>query len=462
VTPPPTSPSACSASSAATSSQRISACSGRRNRRRIRPQANNWGADPTDPPPHYFNFYLRSTLGSLNHGFWPFNGQVAGAYRGSPSVNVADAVAANNHAFSSLAWNNRPFVSGYELMQVPVTRSSELLRWYTLPPNAVSPYDTANPTPQYGHLVNFFHSSPFAQTNGSIHAYRLLEYVHVPSRFVGTDLVLNPGIVGMLNPHGFRNHLLPSPPYPANTPNRIANPATLNPSFLTPFNRLSRYREPGRVNINTIFHPRVWNAMLGGYWGQSYDNLVQSRRGFPDATNSILPPPDANFPTYFVNPFRPPGHGSLVPLSDLERPDIETTLLRSHPDFSGVIPLLEGGHVSTTTASTTSTHHRNSFFRYNTLRRLGNMVTTRSNVYAIWITVGYFEVEPNIPAGQIYPVVDVFHPDGFRVGQELGLDTGQIRRHRAFYMVDRTIPVAFQPGENHNVDRCVLLRRYIE
>jgi len=436
-------------------------------------QTANWGADPSGT--HYFDFYLRSTLGSLNHGFWPYNGAMAGVYRGSPSVDIADAHLPNDQAFSSLAWNNRPFVSSYELMQVPVTRSSELLRWYTLATalGAMdSPYNTATPTPQYGHLVNFFHSSPFAQTDGSIHAYRLLEYVHVPSRFVGSELVLNPGTAGMMNPNGFRNHLLPSPPYPANTPNRIANPATLNPSFLTPFNRLARYREPGRLNINTIFHPRVWNAMFDGYTGQSYDAIVASRRGFAAGINTLLPTPDPNFPTYFANPFRPPGHGSLAPLSHLERYDIETTLLRSDavpPDYGTLVapppannPLLQGGHVGANTASLTSTHHRNSHFRYNALRRLGNMVTTRSNVYAIWITVGYFEVEPNIPPGQALPVVDVFHPDGFRVGQEVGLDTGQVRRHRAFYMVDRTIPVAFQPGENHNVDRCVLLRRYIE
>jgi hypothetical protein len=48
------------------------------------------------------------------------------------------------------------------------------------------------------------------------------------------------------------------------------------------------------------------------------------------------------------------------------------------------------------------------------------------------------------------------------LGQELGLDTGEVQRHRAYYVIDRSIPVAFQPGENHNVDQCVLLRRFIE
>jgi hypothetical protein len=420
-------------------------------------QSGNWHADPNAT--HYFNFQMRASLGCLNHGFWTYNPAAAGVYRGSPSVNVFDGDTRNDQAFSSLAWNNRPFVSQYELMQVPMVRSSELLREYTLASAmgpSETPYDTDNPTPQYRHLVNFFHSSPFNRRNASVHAYRLLEYVQVPSRFVGTELLLNPS--------HFKNHLLPSPP---NTPNQIANPISLNPSFLTPFNRVSAYRDPGRVNINTIFHSRVWNALFDGYSGPSYDAVVASRRGFAADINTLLPTPDPNFPTYFANPFRPPGHGGLAPLAHLERHDIETTLLRSNaipPDYADPPdapppardPLFQGGHVGTNAASLASTHHRNSHFRYNALRRLGNMVTTRSNVYAIWITVGYFEVESN-PGG-----VDTFHPDGYRVAQELGSTDGQRRRHRAFYIVDRTIPVAFEPGQDHNIERCILLRRFIE
>jgi hypothetical protein len=68
------------------------------------------------------------------------------------------------------------------------------------------------------------------------------------------------------------------------------------------------------------------------------------------------------------------------------------------------------------------------------------------------------ELQPNLPE----QVIDTFHPDGMRVAQELGSDTGEVRRHRAFYIIDRTIPVAYEPGQNHNVDRCILLRRFIE
>ena len=92
------------------------------------------------------------------------------------------------------------------------------------------------------------------------------------------------------------------------------------------------------------------------------------------------------------------------------------------------------------------------------MSRLGNLVTTRSNVYAVWITVGYFQVTPNKGTG----VVDAAHPDGYQLQAELGSDTGEIERHRAFYIFDRTIPVGFVRGQDLNVEKALLLRRYIE
>ena len=89
---------------------------------------------------------------------------------------------------------------------------------------------------------------------------------------------------------------------------------------------------------------------------------------------------------------------------------------------------------------------RNAYFYYQGIQRMGNLITTRSNVYAIWITVGFFEFDP---------------VTGNRLG-EVGFDTGEIDRHRAFYMFDRSIPVACEPGKNHNVDQAIVLRRYLE
>jgi hypothetical protein len=153
-----------------------------------------------------------------------------------------------------------------------------------------------------------------------------------------------------------------------------------------------------------------------------------------------------------------------VPLDGMYKAnDVDVTLLRSIEKGGIDMPLIDMPLMESVLVADDGTLHqqrisrdtRNSCFRYEFLRKLGNVITTRSNVYAIWITVGYFELEPN---GR----VDAAHPDGMQLGQELGADTGEITRNRGFFIVDRTIPVAFEPGKNHNVDDCVLLRRYIE
>jgi hypothetical protein len=78
----------------------------------------------------------------------------------------------------------------------------------------------------------------------------------------------------------------------------------------------------------------------------------------------------------------------------------------------------------------------------------------QSNVYAVWVTIGYFEVTPT--------TVNAAIPDGWQLGAELGSDTGDINRHRGFYIMDRSIPVGYEPGEDHNTDDAILVRRFIE
>jgi hypothetical protein len=112
---------------------------------------------------------------------------------------------------------------------------------------------------------------------------------------------------------------------------------------------------------------------------------------------------------------------------------------------------------STDSISAHANTYKNPYFRYQGIERLGNLVTTRSNVYAVWITSGYFEVTA-APTGY-NPAI---YPDGYQLGRELGSDTGKIERHRAFYIFDRTLPVGFQRGQDLNVRDAILLERFIE
>jgi hypothetical protein len=88
-------------------------------------------------------------------------------------------------------------------------------------------------------------------------------------------------------------------------------------------------------------------------------------------------------------------------------------------------------------------------------QKMGNVLTTRSNVYAVWITVGYFEVQRTD--------VDEGNPDGYELMGELTTENGStVPRHKMFFLLDRSIPVAFSRGQNYNVHRALLLNRIVE
>jgi hypothetical protein len=334
--------------------------------------------------------------------------------------------------FPWIAIANRPLVSQMELLNVPAASQGRLFyEFSTASSTPADPYDVnggATDTEKYqryrspfGHLLNFRQTAtPSPTPNNGTHFYRMLDYVHVPSRFVGTDDVLNP------------------------ITSAFGGAGTGTEYYHPPFNRVSRFRDPGRVNINTIFSSRVWTGVLNGHQGPSLQKIVDSRRGYGSANTNMLTM-DSTYPTFFTNPFRSAGASDLAPNANMRRAGVEATLLRTStvdPGTPSTTPLFDNSSNSQANNS-----DRNSYFRYQTLNRMGNLVTTRSNVYAVWITMGYFEVDPG--SGQL-------------TGRELGADLGAIERHRGFYMIDRTIPVAFEPGMNHNVDDAVILRRFIE
>jgi hypothetical protein len=452
--------------------------------------------------------------------------------------------------FPALVWNNRPFTNPLELLLVPQYRSSQLLSaycpaaanyWSTFQLPATSgstgmpsnvPYFNSvynnNVAYGYGYLGNPFYTPASGGGQGTFlnttaaqasPLVRLLDYVEVPSPFVSARTQLDPS---SSDPNGYSN---------------IAN-ANSSPDFpfFVPFNWVSNYRDPGKINLNTIYSVQVWQGLtnyfpdvmnylppnpLGTTPPSSnillWDKFVRSRRGFlnlsptpfTNSTESDMLRMDLNYPTRFVNPFRGPAGAWLVPPvpSNAALPpatsnpnylacaiggEINTGLLRAElqepqpppttqplpPSSSPLVgtrpnrPLFQFDTSATgTTALYTATGwnvvpngivdathplnpDRNPCFRYQLIEKLSNTTTTRSNVYAIWITVGYFEVRPG--------TVTQFHPDGYYLGQELGSDTGDVHRHRAFYIFDRSAPMGFVRGMDLNFDKGVLIKRFIE
>jgi hypothetical protein len=394
--------------------------------------------DATDNPPapgggnHRFDYVLRHTLGYLND---PFSGPVpaAGTIDPRDATNGwrstrGDPTAAPD-TFPWLTWNNRPYVSPLELMLVPWQRSSQLLRFYDIA-QAGDPYtlaldvnNVAGHNVPFPHLPDFLQSALVSAAPGtSAQLHRVFEYLRVPSPFACAETQASP---------------------------TAANSA--NHTFRPPFNRISNYREPGKININTIYSQDVFNGLMNSFDTKGnnqafWTEFVQSRRG--DTQPKVLDLPIATSPTEFAKPFRSFGGASLTQPAIADR-EINWTLLRAGP-VATTQPLFQYN-----SANPVNNTERNPFFRYQALQRLGNLVTTRSNVYAVWVTVGYFEVEP---AG----AVNAIYPDGYKLSRELGSDTGEIERHRAFYIFDRTIPVSFQRGTDLNVQKAILVNRFIE
>jgi hypothetical protein len=318
-------------------------------------------------------------------------------------------------AWPALTWNNRPFVSQYELALVPggsgrqlygphrpgVERPAgsppmstfEVLQNFTMPGAAYNPLTSSR------HLVAF-------KDTGNNNLFNAFEFLEVPSRYVGTEFYLNPTVFDM-----------------DATPNQT--------KFNPPFNTISRYRNPGKININTVLNSQVWDAFIGDYGTMGtnllpYNVLEAIRRGngaFSD----------------FEQPFRANGMGKYVPQDSTGNPIIV-------PSFEGQETVYSRQAFNYASDDSYNDTQRNAVFADGPLARFANIATNRSSVFAIWITVGYFEVDE---AGLL--------------GAEVVEDrTGQPKRPRGFFIYDRSIPVAFEPGNDHNVERGILVQTYFE
>jgi hypothetical protein len=337
--------------------------------------------------------------------------------------------------FPNLSWNNRPYLNPGEVMLVPASQAGRLGIEYGVPLLSNEDYTggTVGLTAPFGHLLNFFASS-----NGTNY-HVLLDWLTTGSPFKGTETWFNKTKSENFSGDGINK-------------------------FRYPFNSVHGYREPGKININTVNDKRVWDAVMGDWgndtatsagYGCTFQELVESRRG--GSSGSQL---DAysSAPTSWANPFRVACAANLTP-SGMARPSNEVGLLRKHhnktdmPLFGPVVADAANGYKEINNAGDKDYRDpaRNRLMALQNIERLQNLVTTRSNVYAIWVTVGYFEVTPGGSA-----------PDGYIIGQELGTDTGEVKRHRGFGIYDRSIPVGYERGMNHNVEKGFLIKKILD
>jgi hypothetical protein len=235
----------------------------------------------------------------------------------------------------------------------------------------------------------------------------LFEFLEVPNKFFGSETFLH-----------------------VDAATNAVDDGGVFPSFQPPFHSVPNFRTPGKVNLNTIEFPLVWTSLFGGTTA-------------PDFTTGFIPSRNVvDGPTDFGGFFAPPEAGEYT----LAAPDQTPAKGADKTLFRNTDPTLAGGVFDGAAGTSTTRDITGSAYFNNELRlKMGAVTTTRSSVFAIWITTGYFAVDGN-----------------GRLGAEIGSDVGSVKRNRGFYMIDRSIPVAFEPGVNHNVDDIVLLKTLIE
>ncbi len=265
-------------------------------------------------------------------------------------------------------------------------------------------------------------------------------------------------------------------------------------------------RVPGKININTIWDREILDAILDnpnmtvGALGSAadnafqtlYQNFMKSRTpayfagGVPGATDDVdvvgdlgrafTSPPNpldtpfkslgvGLFPNLAVNPVNPNAAPSPAPAANAQFPNglgLQNTILRWYNlgnSTTPSIPLFQQIDTKTKYPLTSSTPtpkappagSTGSFpFKTNeVLTKIYNSTTTRSNVFAVWLTVGFFEVTDE----SAYPV---------KLGPEIGRSENRHIRHRMFAIVDRTNiampePTQYNDVNNYNFARITTL-----
>ena len=353
--------------------------------------------------------------------------------------------------FPWLAWNNRPFANRYELTNVPYTSAHWLTRLFgvrsTTNSDTYTATDHSSVTDLVGtstdlklvvhpnaaafpHLLNFEADPLDGSDVKSDRLHQVMDFVEVPSRFAGVFEYVRPGVIDLTDDSG---------DVPPNAPNAQDD---FGYRLSPPFDELSTYRYPGKVNVNTVSTETVWDALLGAKT-PTVKGPYATQLTFDDWTAAIDDSPVR--PAIATNYVRGtvPGTANAGFFRSAQGDRESGTAAGGETDYR------LSYHQDTDTHNNTN---RNSYFRNGLRQRLGGVATNRSSVFAIWVTVGYFEWDSE--NNQLRDLASG--------GVEYGTETGTVQRSRGFFMFDRSIPMAYEPGENHNIERGILLQSLIE
>ncbi|HKM56448.1 MAG TPA: hypothetical protein VJY33_23795 [Isosphaeraceae bacterium] len=113
---------------------------------------------------------------------------------------------------------------------------------------------------------------------------------------------------------------------------------------------------------------------------------------------------------------------------------------------------------SNNSANVDNTQHP--YWRSEMMQKVMNLTTVRTHQYAVWITIGFFEVKREGDLGMIAQGVPLLAYD--LLGPEIGAASGQTTRYRGFFLVDRTKLYGFDDTTPGSFTPAVVYRQMIE
>lgn len=436
-------------------------------------------AGTVNPPgTNFFNLSsnLATTFNYLNTGF---GAPVTTPVRGRPAT-----------PFATQPWLNRPFATPHELLMVPACSAGRLFEEFSIvnpatPDPPIFPESSTTTTDAvyagifqspFRHLLNFFNSENIKVGTSAPAAEfaALFDFVGTPPPFRGELEVVLPSQI---------------------------NGTPLAPLYAAPFNFVDDNQRIGKVNLNTIEEFTTWRGLMQGHMNAgefttaagggatenqlSFNEFQEARRGYiPPGTNNTILASDAStpvnyaanrldprYPTQFAGVFKRSQDGQFAPVlrnlstttaddrEELRRRNVNSSLLRGAGSIAdqengvGGPPTRTSLFVRASTQNPTvltnphQDRNRNAFLKYQTLMRMPNLVTDNSQTFLIRMTLGFFEVAAT---------------DTTNLGVEYNEDKGESRRYHAMFIIDRSIPVGFIPGQDVNARDTVIFERYFQ
>ena len=289
-----------------------------------------------------------------------------------------------------------------------------------------------------------------------------------------------------LPPSAFTDPQAPKPPQlitpptaptypPAYTGNFIGDPGVRNPNlswgFITqnppsttgtpPVSTTTNLYLPPPIPLRRLFQPpdayapgSPTSPSNASETGDPYVNVVSpnSTAPLPPSTGALPPVSTTVVNDGVVNLFWVPTH--LPP--GVTNPYFGANSVAANPGSPGppVVP--------PTVAQIDQKQHP--YFRTEMLQKAMNLTTVRTHQYAVWITVGFFEVTRQgdllmAGAGAGTPAAAL----AFDIlGPEIGASTGQTTRFRGFFLVDRLQLTGYDPNVIGSFRPAVVYRQTIE